>query len=250
MPLPKKVEFMEGVDVSKLPNHINADKIYTNIKKGSRPIIAEKKLRASGKHNLLPMNRKIEVVALYVLLGNASEVERLTKVPRETINSWRKMDWWHEVMMRIRADKNDELDSKFTKIIDKAVSTIEDRIDNGDYIYTPKDGKIQRKPVNLKDVTQVTSMVLDKRQLLRGEPTSISGKINTDERLKTLQEEFRKFSKARTLTKDEVEVSSVNEILLEDLESSAEPFLSPTDDLNVEVVPQVLPEEENPVGSL
>jgi len=205
------INYSGEFNIDNLPKEINATAIMRKIKKGGEPLDCERKLIARGKYNFLSDEKKIEVVTVYCLTGSYAETQRLTRVPQTTVRMWRKQDWWSEVTQRIRTEKNDELDAKFTKIIDKAVEQIEDRIEKGDYIYDVKRGKILRKEVGLKDLNAVTSIVLDKRQLLRGEPTSISGKISQKDRLDKLAEEFRKFSKAKTLTNEEVEVETITE---------------------------------------
>ena len=89
--------------------------------------------------------------------------------------------------------------SKLTQIVDKSLEVIQDRLINGDYILNKKTGEIHRRPASLRDASIVANTVVDKRQLLRGKPTSRTEKISVDARLLKLAEEFAKFAASRTI---------------------------------------------------
>lgn len=146
--------------------------------------------------------KKMEVACCYAVTGNSRRAAEITKVPEGTIRSWKSQDWWLEIQSRIVREQDEELDVKLTKLVDKAVDQVNDRLDNGDYVYNPKNDKIIRKPVNAKDLAIVTAITVDKRQLLRGQPTSRVEKVSTDERLKKLANQFKQFTLARDITVD------------------------------------------------
>lgn len=142
---------------------------------------------------------KLNAVALYATVGSNKELSRLTGINLNTINSWKGTEWWGECMRKIRFEMNDELDAKMTKIVDKALDQVIDRVEAGDYVID-KTGKVKRVPMKGRDLSVVTASVIDKRQLIRGEPTSISSKQTPAEtRLEALAQEFAKFVKARTI---------------------------------------------------
>jgi hypothetical protein len=163
--------------------------------------------RLTGKHKLQvpknwwPEEKRIEVAALYAAgMTSAIELSRLTGVPKPTVLKWRGEDWWPEMLDRIHSSIDQDNVSKLTKIVDTSLDVIQDRLINGDYIYDKKTGQIHRKPVALRDANIVASTVVDKRQLLRGKPTSRSEKVNVDARLLKLAEEFAKFAQAKEIT--------------------------------------------------
>jgi hypothetical protein len=59
-----------------------------------------------------------------------------------------------------------------TKILDRALSGVEDRLERGDTVLS-KDGP-KRVPVRCRDLTITSRILFDKRQLLRSMPTPIS----------------------------------------------------------------------------
>ena len=127
--------------------------------------------------------QKLKVACTFAVTGNSRRVSELTGVKEGTIRAWKTTEWWHEIQSRIRTEANEELDTKLSKAIDKAVEQINDRIDHGDFIYNAKQDKLVRKHAGVRDLAVVTAQLLDKRQLLRGEPTSRTAKISENEKL-------------------------------------------------------------------
>jgi len=110
--------------------------------------------------------------------------------------------WWKDLVKEIQSSEDQELDGKLTRIIDKSIDVINDRLTNGEFILDSRSGKIKRVPVKLRDTHRVTSDLLDKRNVLRGRPTSITERISTEDVLKKLAlqfEEFTKFKQTRLI---------------------------------------------------
>jgi hypothetical protein len=144
----------------------------------------------------------MEVVCCFAVCGNSKQAAEITKVPEATIRTWKQTEWWNEIVSRIHAEEDEELDTKLTKLLNKAVEHVNDRLDSGDWVYNAKLDKLIRKPINAKDAAIVTAITIDKRQLLRGQPTSRVEKVSSNERLKSLAEQFKAFSKARDITNE------------------------------------------------
>lgn len=157
---------------------------------------------AKKRHGWYSDAKKLEVACAYAVSGNSRRVSELTKIPEGTIRAWKQTVWWHEIQSRIHQEQNEELDVKLTKLVDKAVDQINDRLESGDFVYNAKEDKLVRKPVNAKDIAIVTAITLDKRQLLRGEPTQRVEKISENEKLTRLAEQFKKFALAKEIDND------------------------------------------------
>lgn len=114
--------------------------------------------------------KKIEVVTTWLALGKIPMVEAVTGVSRDTIRQWRLQPWWHEIANEIQTETNQELDAKLSKIIDRSLDAINERIEGGEFILDPKTGSVKRVPVRLRDVSSVAVNLLDKRDLLRERP--------------------------------------------------------------------------------
>lgn len=115
--------------------------------------------------------KKMEVVGLYAAVGNLKKVSELTSVPEYYIKKWRKEAWFNMFLDEIRAENQDKIDAMFSDIIEKSLESIQDRVANGDYVMNFK-GDLIRRPLPAKDLGYLAAINVDKRQVLRGEPTS------------------------------------------------------------------------------
>ena len=148
------------------------------------------------------------MVTSYLALGKAPMVEAVTGVPSQTIRIWKMQQWWKDLVKEIQMSEDQELDGKLSKVIDRSIDVINDRLASGDFILDSRTGTIKRVPVKMRDAHKVTTDLLDKRNVLRGKPTSITERISTEDVLKKLAlqfEEFTKFKKTRLIEGDIVD---------------------------------------------
>ena len=179
------------------------------------------KTRLKRKTGWYPEEKKIEVATLYAAgVIKSAELERLTGIKAATIRDWRTSDWWKSMLDQIHTTHDEELVSKMTQIVDSSLDTIQERLINGDYVYNQKTGEIVRVKVPLRDTVKVTSTIVDKRNLLRGKPTSRSETIRQDERLLQLAQEFRKFAQAKEIRYDKENSNGVESSISQDREES------------------------------
>jgi hypothetical protein len=187
------------------------------VNKGGKPSTLQQRRKSTpvqgkvkGKRGFYSDKEKMNAVCVFAVSGNSRRTAELTKIPEATIRAWKMTEWWHEIATRIIVEQDEELDTKLTALVDKAVGQVNDRLDNGNWIYNPKLDKMVRKPVDAKELAIVTAISIDKRQLLRGQPTSRIEKISQDERLLKLSEQFKQFAKA----KEVLQVEEVSEVLI------------------------------------
>jgi G:T/U-mismatch repair DNA glycosylase len=163
------------------------------------------------KHKPWPIDKKVEVVAQYLVLGNMKQVAALTGVDHSLIRTWKGQPWWAELEAEIRQTQNIEMDSKLSKIVDRSLDAVLDRVENGDFFYDQKTGVIKRKPANLRDVAKVSTDIISKRELLRGNATERkeTTQISVNEQLKLLATEFAKWNSGKKSDIPLVEVVDV-----------------------------------------
>ena len=139
---------------------------------------------------------RIAAVSQYLVLGNMALVSSITKIPHQLLRSWKQQPWWDEIAAQVRATENIQMDNKLSKIVDKSLDAVLDRVENGEYVYNVKTGTIIRKPVNMKDVAKVSVDMLSKRELLRGNATERTEQSNVSvaDQLKALALEFAKWA--------------------------------------------------------
>lgn len=153
--------------------------------------------RKHKKYATWPIEKKIEVVSQYLILGNMSLVSAVTGVNHQLIREWKGQPWWKEVETQVRATENLQMDNKLSKIVDKSLDAVLDRVEHGDFVYDNKSGQIKRKPVNMRDVARVSVDLLTKRELLRGNATERKEvtQVSVADQLKELALEFARWQK-------------------------------------------------------
>jgi hypothetical protein len=172
--------------------------------------------RRAGKRTHYSDKEKLNALCVFAVCHNSRRAAEITKIPEGTIRAWKETQWWHEGMQRVHLEKDEELGGSLTQLIDKAVDSINDRLDNGNYVYNPKLDKLIRKPVDAKELAIVAAISVDKRQLLRGQPTSRVESVSQTERLKGLAEQFAQFTKAKEI------IQEPEELLIEEIEDAEE----------------------------
>lgn len=168
---------------------------------------------------MYPEQKRIEAATLYAATGNMARVSELSGVPLHLVRTWRRTDWFQDLLREIWEENNEKIDAKFTQIIEKSLEQIQDRLENGD-VHVLKTGEIIRKPISAKDLSLVSAINVDKRQLLRGLPTArteaagaTDKNINRLERIAETFENLARFGRGKVevidvqVTKDEERLS-------------------------------------------
>lgn len=159
-----------------------------------------------------PEKKKLEVLSTFLATGSTPLAAAICKVPQETIRHWKKQPWWQERIKDIKNEENLQLDSRLSKILDKSLDAVLDRIENGEAMYDPRTGEIRRVPAKLRDVQKVASDMVDKKQLLtKVQKAKEQDKQQiTADHLVQLAKEFAKFATGKE-PKDIEDVKSVYE---------------------------------------
>lgn len=147
--------------------------------------------------------QKQKAVVLYRMLGSFALIEEMTGIHHETLRRWKGSDWWKELEADIISQSKAELTGNLKKIVNKAFVQLEDRLENGDYIFDQKTGEMRRKPVGAHTVNQILQTGLDKQFLmdkLQRDQKVLETQDSIDLRLKRLGEEFQRFANAKDVT--------------------------------------------------
>lgn len=182
------------------------------VAKGGRPVTGG----GSRKRKWYSEEDRIKAATIYAVTGNSRRVEEITKIPSTTIRQWKMQPWWPQVIERIRQEADDELDSKFTKVIDSTIDQINDRLEKGDYIYNPRTGELVRKPMGGKEIAVVTSIMMDKRDLIRKSVKQDRTQATIVDRLEKLADEFKKFTGMKTIEGEASQVVAEDAVILEE----------------------------------
>lgn len=143
-------------------------------------------LPRQGTHGHTPAER-LQAALAWCVTGTAQGASDITGFPRTTIDTWTREEWWQPLVVEARLLKQDELDAKLTKIIDLCAKRLTERLDS-------EEG-VSKAQLNQIAITMAISM--DKRSLMRGDPTSRTERVSSEERLTKLKDEFAGMLQAR-----------------------------------------------------
>ena len=160
-----------------------------------------------------PQQVKIDSCTLYCVYGDFEKVSELTKVPVHHLKAWHQEPWWVEIQKQVYVEQNENLSSRINHVLDKSLEEINDRLQDGDYFFDRKAGTLRRKPVDTKTLAILFDNLTTKRQLVRGEPTSINAKIGVEDRLAQLADSFEKFAKSRLIENGVVVQESLKDVI-------------------------------------
>lgn len=149
-----------------------------------------------GDRGTWPEKKRIEALTTFLATGSQAHTSAITGIPEQTIRTWRQQEWWTDRIKEIREGENIQLDAKLTKVMDKALDAVVDRIEHGEYMYDPRTGEIRRVPAKLRDVQKVAGDMIDKKTLLaKMQKGKEEGKTTiTADHLVMLAREFSKFA--------------------------------------------------------
>lgn len=154
--------------------------------------------------------KKYSVVAIYLQNGSLRDTEAKTDVPATTIENWRKSEWWPNLVNQIKQASVAQLDNKLTRLVNKSLGVIEDRLDNGELVMNNKTGEMVRKPVGIRDATRAASELMQRQINLNKNMNEVETKRETiQETLSALAKEFAKIytkkQEDNTINLEEVE---------------------------------------------
>lgn len=131
---------------------------------------------------------KDRAVAVYKATGGPYKTAEITGIPYRTIYEWMKQEWWREKCISLKAEDSAVLEDASTNLAKKALTIVEERLENGDFVVT-KDGTLIRKPVGARDAQVIAAINIDKRRQFQEEPQR-EQQLGTNERLLKLVEQF------------------------------------------------------------
>lgn len=182
-----------------LPEDTNEDKL-SGYKLDDKEIILSKKRGPGFKFNnpsYFNIEQKTDACALYCVYGDVDQVSEMTGIDPKFIRQWKDEPWWSEIQKKVFVEQNEKLASRISGVLDKSLEHLVDRLDNGDYLWDVRKSKLVRKPVDTKVLSNLFNNLITRRQLIRGEPTSITTQVTVDDRLKLLAAQFEKFALAK-----------------------------------------------------
>ncbi|MBK8117466.1 MAG: hypothetical protein IPK44_24575 [Candidatus Accumulibacter sp.] len=146
-----------------------------------------------GVPGLWSDKKKNEAIAVYLATGSATLTSEQINVPIHTLNKWKASTWWKDKVTELQKEDYDRLDTRLGKALDKALDEVMDRLEKGECMFDVRTGKVKRIPAKLRDINTTFTQLLDKRQLIRKQPTKIVEQQSTAAQLQNLADQFTKF---------------------------------------------------------
>ena len=177
---------------------ISPEKISGYTYQGAPIVIGKKRGRppkTKTRPNWYPVEKKVHAACLYAVTGNVQETSKLTDIPVSQLKSMMGEQWWEDTVRQVRKEENDQITAKLTSFVEKSLDAVVERLETGDTVINMKTGETYKVPVRLRDIANVISTFLEKRNLLRGEATSRTERLNQEDILRELGSKFESFAK-------------------------------------------------------
>lgn len=171
--------------------------------KRRRPVKADTNLRWSD-------SQKIEAVQTYLALGKITLAAAVLKIPEVTLRNWKSKQWWKDIEQELRVQDDLVLSSRLQNLINKSLETVQDRLENGDFIYDNRTGKLVRKPVAMREAHRVAMDMVDKREHLINKVPATQTVDAVEDKLNKLAEKFAQI--AQGINRPVIEVTDVIEV--------------------------------------
>jgi hypothetical protein len=141
-------------------------------------------------------DKRMEVVARYMLLGNMRAVSEQTGVAYQTLMDWKSSDWWPDLVQQLKRQKSQKQTDNIISLIDQSLEVMKDRLDNGDFVFDQKTGQVVRKPVSVRDATAIATALLQRQTAIEQmEQKYAQEQLSVKETLVQLANEFKKYNK-------------------------------------------------------
>jgi hypothetical protein len=150
-------------------------------------------------------SEKSEAVTCYMLTGNMRVVAETTGIPYDTLTDWRKTDWWQQLVEELRTAKKAHTGNKLSAIVNNSLELLTDRLENGDWVLNNKTGQMTRRPVSLRDATQLTNSLMTRQLQMEELADRMEHRRETvQDTLKILAKEFQKWNRIQNKGATEV----------------------------------------------
>lgn len=151
-------------------------------------------------HGWWDEKKKLEVLQTYILLGNLRLSAANNNVPEITARQWKASQWWKDNEEELRRGSKLQLSAKLTDLVNKAMLTLADRIENGDFMFNRISGEWVRKPISAEHANKITTQLIDRTLAVEkaAKPEKVTDE-GLDARLDKLRKEMLGFARVRVI---------------------------------------------------
>lgn len=189
-------------------------------------------------------SQKLEAAKAWLICGNLAQTAASLNIPLVTLKSWRYSSWWDDMIADLKTESSLKLNNRLKNIATKSLDLLEDRLQNGDYIFNQKTGELIRKPVVAREINAVARTSLEAvRQMEKDEIYKVNQEKQQSQ-LELLAERFEAFAK-------KIKPVQVTDVIYHEVERTGSNMLSMSDvskleSVQLEEIEEIPVEHENP----
>lgn len=143
--------------------------------------------------------QKVEAVQTYMQLGTVKLTAQKLGISEHTVYYWQGTQWWKDIIRDIKAQERLLLTNRMRGIRDKSLDIVEERLQNGDFIYDQKTGKMKRKPMQAKDVHKIAIDMIKEQIEIEKQEEHILNQDSIEEKLEKLAKSFEQLANKNNL---------------------------------------------------
>jgi hypothetical protein len=147
---------------------------------------------------------KLNAVTTYLMLGSIALTAATLKIPERTLWYWKRSEWWNELVSEVKKEDRLVISSKLRKVLDRSWSLVEDRLENGDWMFNQKTGELFRKPVSLRDVSKVAFDAATLHDKLDKQDHFVVATDQIEDKLKKLAQAFTDLAQGKKHSVEDV----------------------------------------------
>lgn len=148
--------------------------------------------------------QRLEAVTTYLMLGSIELTAATLRIAPRTLWLWKKTEWWNELVNEVKKEDRLVISSKLRKVLDRSWAIVEERLENGDWMFNQKTGELQRKPVNMRDASQVAFQAAQLFDKMDREDHFVVATEQIEDKLAKLAKSFEALASGKKLASDEV----------------------------------------------
>lgn len=152
--------------------------------------------------------QKLEAVQMFLMTGSPTVTCAALKIPEQTLKNWRATEWWKELQTELKTQDDLQLSARMQKIVNRSLDQLEDRLENGEYMFDKYTGEVKRKPINALTALKITTDMMTRRDAVI-ERTFNGTSVTEDKVAQTLANLAESFAKIARQERPTIEVTDV-----------------------------------------
>jgi hypothetical protein len=146
--------------------------------------------------------QKMKFVRIFLTYGNLAIAAKESGIPMDTCRAWSYKDWFKEAVAALQSEDLVQRDANISRIVEKSLLAVEDRIENGDAQFNQATGEITRIPVKAHVALKISTELMNRQDKELSAPMKKEVEKTIDDRLAMLSQEFARFANMKVI--DEV----------------------------------------------